>query len=84
MSNTEKAFKFVRNKRKPLFLEYDTMRTCGHVGPENDDKEHNYRNSYLKTWSKRNTNDDFLKLLKKNLVKMKLKKLKKQTRKKSI
>ena len=62
---TKKAFLFVRNKRKPLFLEYDTMRTCGHVGPENDDKEHNYRNKYLKIWSKKNTQDDFLNLLKK-------------------
>tara|TARA_B100002051_G_C16721377_1_gene632642 strand:+ start:1188 stop:2234 length:1047 start_codon:yes stop_codon:yes gene_type:complete len=82
LSNTEKAFKFVRNKRKPLFLEYDTMRTCGHVGPENDDKEHNYRNSYLKTWSKRNTNNDFLKLLKKKFGKNEIEKIEKANKEK--
>ena len=72
---TKKAFSFVRNKRKPLFLEYDTMRTCGHVGPENDDKEHNYRNKYLKIWSKKNTLDDFLNLLKKKFSIDKIKKI---------
>ena len=36
-------FSYVRKKNKPIFIEFDTMRTCGHVGPEDDDIEHNYR-----------------------------------------
>ena len=31
------------------------MRTCGHVGPENDDKEYNYRNNDLLSLDKKNT-----------------------------
>ena len=26
------------------------MRTCGHVGPEDDDKEYNYRKKDLDKW----------------------------------
>tara|TARA_B100001013_G_C24573061_1_gene427407 strand:- start:49 stop:1092 length:1044 start_codon:yes stop_codon:yes gene_type:complete len=51
----QEAFSKVRKKRKPLFLEFDTMRTCSHVGPESDDKEHNYRNKDLLLWRKRDT-----------------------------
>jgi hypothetical protein len=31
------------------------MRSCGHVGPENDDKEFNYRNKDLLYWKKRDS-----------------------------
>ena len=29
------------------------MRMCGHVGPENDDLEFNYRNKELLEWKKK-------------------------------
>jgi TPP-dependent pyruvate/acetoin dehydrogenase alpha subunit len=51
----KKSFEYVRKKRKPMFLEFDTMRTCSHVGPESDDKEFNYRNKYLSNWEKRDS-----------------------------
>jgi len=51
----KEATSYVRNKRKPIFLEFDTMRTCGHVGPENDDKEFNYRNKDLLQWKEKNS-----------------------------
>ena len=31
------------------------MRSCGHVGPENDDEEFNYRNKDLLYWKKRDS-----------------------------
>ena len=61
----KEAVSHVRKKRKPIFLEYDTMRTCGHVGPENDDKEHNYRNKDLLNWK----NKDSFEWLRSQLVK---------------
>ena len=51
----KEAVSFVRKKQKPAFLEFDTMRTCGHVGPENDDKEFNYRNKDLLYWKNKNS-----------------------------
>ena len=51
----EEIFSYVRKKRKPIFLEFDTMRSCGHVGPENDDKEFNYRNKDLLYRKKRDS-----------------------------
>lgn len=46
----EQAIKQVRKNQKPIFIEFDTMRTCGHVGPENDDQEYNYRKKDLIKW----------------------------------
>lgn len=40
----------VRKTKKPCFIEFDTMRHCGHVGPENDDEAYNYRKQDLKKW----------------------------------
>ena len=51
----KKAFSKTRNKKKPIFIEIDTMRTCGHVGPENDDLEFNYRSKELHSWKKKDT-----------------------------
>jgi TPP-dependent pyruvate/acetoin dehydrogenase alpha subunit len=51
----QKAFTETRKKCKPIFIEIDTMRTCGHVGPENDDLEFNYRNPELLKWKKKDT-----------------------------
>ena len=42
-------------KNKPIFIEYDTMRTCSHVGPESDDLEYNYRNKDLLKWKNKDT-----------------------------
>ena len=56
---------YVRNKRKPIFIEFDTMRTCGHVGPEDDDKEFNYRNKDLLRWRKK----DSFKILQSEILK---------------
>ena len=71
------AISYVRNKGKPVFLEFDTMRTCGHVGPENDDKEFNYREKDLKFWSKRNSFKFFKTQMLKNYSLSKLKKIEK-------
>ncbi len=53
--SVKKAFNYVRKKQKPIFIEIDTMRMCGHVGPENDDLEFNYRNKELLKWKKKDT-----------------------------
>ncbi len=49
------AISYVRVKNKPIFIEYDTMRTCSHVGPESDDLEYNYRNKDLLKWKNKDT-----------------------------
>lgn len=51
----KKAFLKTRKKTRPIFLEIDTMRTCGHVGPENDDQEFNYRSKELYSWKNKDT-----------------------------
>ena len=57
-------------KRKPIFLEFDTMRSCGHVGPENDDEEFNYRKKDLLYWKKRDSFKTFKsQFLKSNILK---------------
>ena len=61
----EAAVSYVRRKNKPIFIEYDTMRTCGHVGPESDDDEYNYRNKDLLKWR----NKDSFKWLRFQLIK---------------
>ena len=74
---TENIFKklkeatlYVRKKRKPAFVEFDTMRSCGHVGPEDDDKEFNYRNKDLLNWKSKNSFNIFRsQLLKNNCLK---------------
>ena len=33
------------------------MRTCGHVGPENDDAEFNYRKDELVKWKNKDSAD---------------------------
>ena len=48
------------------------MRTCGHVGPEDDDKEHNYRKNELIKWKNK---DSFLDLRKTLIKKLRLKKI---------
>ena len=78
------AFSKVRKKRKPLFLEFDTMRTCGHVGPENDDEEHNYRNSDLLLWSKKNTYKNLRSKLLKGISVNRIKAIEKHNEKKII
>ena len=40
----------VRNKCKPIFVEFETFRISGHVGPENDDEEYHYRDEDIKKW----------------------------------
>jgi len=89
----EKVFLKVRKKSKPIFIEIETMRTCGHVGPENDDDEFNYRNDELIKWKNKDTSKEFREKLKKyfsqnlidkiekkneNLVKVAVKKAKQQ------
>tara|TARA_Y100000294_G_scaffold176914_1_gene200706 strand:+ start:633 stop:1676 length:1044 start_codon:yes stop_codon:yes gene_type:complete len=51
----KQAISYVRKKNRPIFIEFDTMRTCGHVGPEDDDKEHNYRKKDLLKWKKKDS-----------------------------
>ena len=63
----KEAVSYVRKRGKPIFIEYDTMRTCGHVGPENDDREHNYRNKDLLSWKSK----DSFKYLRFQLIKNK-------------
>lgn len=50
IKKVENIISNIRRKSKPIFLEFDTMRTCGHVGPEDDDKEFSYRDNDLKKW----------------------------------
>ena len=57
----EKGFFKVRKTSKPIFIEIDTMRTCGHVGPENDDAEFNYRKDELVKWKNKNSAEYFKK-----------------------
>ena len=68
----KEAVDYTKNKKKPVFIEYDTMRTCGHVGPEDDDKEHNYRKNELIKWKNK---DSFLDLRKTLIKKLRLKKI---------
>ncbi len=58
------AFSDVRKNSRPIFVEIDTMRVCGHVGPENDDLEYSYRNNELSKWKNKNT----FKEMKKRLI----------------
>ena len=64
-----KCINEVRNNKKPIFLEFDTFRECGHVGPENDDREFNYRKNDIKKWSKLNPFKKYLAKMKKNEIK---------------
>lgn len=57
----EKVFFKVRKTSKPIFIEIDTMRTCGHVGPENDDAEFNYRKDELVKWKNKDSAEYFKK-----------------------
>ena len=52
---------FVRDKKKPIFIEFETFRIAGHVGPENDDEEFHYRDEDLKKWKNKNIFIDHLK-----------------------
>lgn len=58
----KEAIQYIKSNAKPVFIEYDTMRTCGHVGPEDDDKEHDYRKLDLLKWKNK---DSFIDLRKK-------------------
>ena len=49
------SFNLVRSGKGPVFIEYDTMRTCAHVGPESDDNEYNYRKKYLNEWKNKSS-----------------------------
>ena len=83
-NKVNQAFSIVRKKRKPVFIEFDTMRTCAHVGPENDDKEYNYRNRDLLLWKKKSTYKDLLsKMLKVTNLKI-IKKIEKVNERKLI
>ena len=63
-----KKITLVRKKRKPLFIEFNTQRFCSHVGPENDDKEFNYRNPYIKKWLNKDCVKDLASKISGNLV----------------
>ncbi len=65
----EKKINTVRKKKKPIFIEFNTQRFCSHVGPESDDKEFDYRNSYLKKWLKRDCVKDLEKKIPLSVVK---------------
>ena len=66
----EKVVKEIRKNQKPIFIEFDTMRTCSHVGPENDDNEFNYRKKDLAKWKGKDSVEWMRKkLLKSNQVK---------------
>ena len=38
----------IRKKDAPIFIEFETMRYCGHVGPENDDEKMSHIESACK------------------------------------
>ncbi len=61
--SVDKIVRKVRKKSAPIFIEYETMRYCGHVGPENDDAKFKYRLKDLAEWK----NKDPINLLEKKL-----------------
>ena len=63
----DKIINDVRLQKKPVFLEFDTMRTCGHVGPENDDEEYGYRDKDLLKWKYKDSVYELSKKINKNL-----------------
>ena len=80
----KEALLYIRKKNKPIFLEFDTMRTCGHVGPENDDLEFNYRKKDLIHWKKKNSFALFRSQLIKNKYLNEITKIEKNNEKKII
>ena len=49
----QKIFSEVRSKSRPFFVEIETYRLCGHVGPENDDVLEYRSMTELQEWKKR-------------------------------
>ena len=60
------------------------MRTCGHVGPEDDDKEFNYRNKDLLKWESKNSFNIFRTQLLNNKCSEIVKKIERNNEKKVI
>ncbi len=52
--NIFKCLTIVRKKSKPMFVEFETFRVSGHVGPENDDEEYHYRDDDILRWKDKN------------------------------
>ena len=67
----------IRKKNAPIFIEFETMRYCGHVGPENDDEKFKYRIKDLAEWK----NKDPIKLLEKKINISKINKIRSENEK---
>ncbi len=85
VNNLYKTVKFIfnqiRKNKTPYFIEIDTFRECGHVGPENDDKEYNYRPNDVKNRGQRDIfKKYFSSLKKKKSINKKLSLIKKKNR----
>ena len=78
-NSTKKIIEFVRNKKKPYFIQMDTYRYKEHCGP-NDDDHLKYRNSKeLKFWQRKDPINYAKKLLKKNKIsELKIRKIEKE------
>ena len=78
-NSTKKIIKFVRNKKRPYFIQMDTYRYKEHCGP-NDDDHLKYRNSKeVEFWQKKDPINYAKKLLKKNKIsKLKIQKIEKE------
>ena len=62
------AINFIKNKKKPFFLQLDTYRYFEHCGPNKDDHK-NYRNAQeLKKWTSKCPVDNFKKYLMKEKI----------------
>ncbi len=62
----EEIFDEIRKNKTPYFIEIDVFRECGHVGPENDDEEYNYRSNDIKTRGQQDIFKKYFSSLKKN------------------
>ena len=58
-----------------MFVEFETFRVSGHVGPENDDEEYHYRDDDILRWKDKNI---FFNYIQNNLSRINQIKLKKK------
>ncbi len=78
--NIYRSVKEVRSKSKPIFVEFETFRIAGHVGPENDDEEFHYRDDDIAKWKNKNLFQDHMRRIDKKkfeLLNKKFNKIKK-------
>tara|TARA_B100001057_G_C22767302_1_gene918183 strand:+ start:246 stop:1304 length:1059 start_codon:yes stop_codon:yes gene_type:complete len=81
--NIHRCVQSVRSKSKPIFVEFETFRIAGHVGPENDDEEFHYRDDDIVRWKNKDLFQDHLSKIKfkdKKILQQKFKKIEKDVK----